>query len=220
MSVLFFVALWGLNFGISWFNAWSVGRSWADSKVAGGWTRVVVWSAAVMSASGFTWCYLFVLAMGAQASGYLEQEYVVLMLKLGYVVIILPILGSGMAIWIDSLTTAWRRRSFADISIAGWNTYAQVHNTYSAARALPGMLGDIADAFKPRKRSSDDAKGAALVLVVLLVVLAVCGGVLTTTLIIRSTARKYAGRVFEEASAAGIIDRQAARRYSRPRPAW
>jgi len=196
MGTLFVVLILLLNYSISWFNAWSVGRSWADSKAIGGWPRFMVWCGAVMSASGFTWCYLIPLALLAGVMGWLPPEYVQATLELGYVVIILPILGSGLAIWLDSVTTAWRRRDLASIGIASWNTFAMAHNTYSAAKTLPKVLEHLGDVFKGG--DSDDAKGKALLLVVLLVILAVCAGFLTTRAIIMRTARKYSGKVQKE----------------------
>jgi hypothetical protein len=73
---------------------------------------------------GFTWCYLIVLAMIAGAAGWLPPQYVKEMLELGYIVIIGPILGSGIAICLDSITTAYRERSVSTIGIATWNTFA------------------------------------------------------------------------------------------------
>ena len=43
MLEMFVLILLVLNFGISWFNAYSVGRSWADSKAIGGWPRFMDW---------------------------------------------------------------------------------------------------------------------------------------------------------------------------------
>lgn len=197
MEMLIVFVLLIVNFGISWFNAYSVGRSWADSKAIGGWQRVVVWSAAVMSACGFTWCYLIVLAFIAGALGFLPPRYMQLALEIGYVVIILPILGSGFAIWIDSVTTAWRTKSLGNVGVATWNTFAQVHNTYEAAKTLPKVLSDIGDAFKGG--DSDDAKGKALMLALLLVIVALSAGALTTATIIKKTAKKYAGKVLGNA---------------------
>lgn len=196
MQMLLPFGLLLLNFGISWFNARSVGHSWADSKAIGGWPRLITWCAAIMSAAGFTWCYLIVLAMIAGATGLLAFEYVRVALEVGYLIIFLPILGSGLGIWIDSLTTAWRRRDAVSIGAAGWNTFAQVHNTYEAVSAIPGIFEHLGDVFEGS--DSDDVKGKALLLVLLLVLLALCAGVFTTVAIVRTTARTYAHEVLDE----------------------
>lgn len=179
-----------VNFGISWFNAYSVGRSWADSKVVGGWPRFMTWCGAVMSACGFTWCYLIVLAMVAGTSGLLPPHYVKAMLELGYVIIIFPILGSGLAITIDSITTAYRDRRAGNIGVAAWNTFAQVHNTYEAVSGLPGIFGDLTKTLS--EGDDDDTSGKLVILVFLLVLVALSAGALTTAAIIRRTARNYA----------------------------
>lgn len=150
-----------------------------------------------MSTCGFTWCYLILLALLAGATGYLTPQYVQAALELGYVVIILPVLGSGFAIWMDSLTTAWRKRSLGNIGVAGWNTFAQIHNTYEAASTLPGVFKDLGKVFEDS--DGDDAKGKMILLAILLAIIAICGGVFATIAIVRSTARKYATVVFRAA---------------------
>lgn len=186
MLILFGMVI--LNVVISFINAWSVGRSWADSKAVGGWARVVTWSAAVMSACGFTWVYLVILALVARSGHWLPQRYVDGMLDLGYVVIILPVLGSGLAIWIDSLTTAWRQRSLGSGAIAAYNTFAMAHNVYEAATTLPDVVGRLTKTFS----SDDDEDSGAAALAILLVIVALLGGVLTTAAIVRMSARSVA----------------------------
>jgi hypothetical protein len=56
-----------LNFAISWFNAWSVGRVWIESKMIGGFFQMTVWCGAIMSAYGFTWVYVTSLGVLAQS---------------------------------------------------------------------------------------------------------------------------------------------------------
>jgi hypothetical protein len=200
MSSFWVFVLLIVNFGISWFNAYSVGRSWADSKAVGGWPRFIIWCAAVMSACGFTWCYLIVLTFMAGAAGYLSPRYMQLALEIGYVIIIFPILGSGFGIWMDCLTTAYRRRDFASIATAGWNTYAQIHNTYQAASMLPDIFKDIMKGLS--EGDSDDAKGKLVILALLLVLVALCGGVFTTIAIVKRTARNYSTGVIHQANSA------------------
>ena len=48
------VILWCVNLGISIWNAYAVGGAWVESNHAGGFSRLVAWAGAVMSAFGFT----------------------------------------------------------------------------------------------------------------------------------------------------------------------
>ena len=178
-----------LNFGISWFNAWSVGKAWVETKEIGGWSRILAWCGAVMSACGFTWVYLILLALGAYALGWLTEEYVEAMLSLGYLVIILPMIGSGLGITIDSWARLARRKDWTSGGVAGWNTFAQGYNTYQAVSAIPDALDSVLKAFTGKKSGKN---GAMAALVIILVILAVTGGAMTTAAIIRATARSDA----------------------------
>jgi len=180
--------VWILNFAISWFNARTVGMVWVETKQIGGWQRFMTWMGAIMSASGFTWCYLIVLLFGAYylqpgflkpgQAPYLTPDMVLGGLSLGYLIILPGILFSGMMIWIDSLIQAWRRRDLPSIGVAAWNTFAQVHNTYGAYKGASGAWESVGKLFKGG--NSNDAKGKGVLLIVLLVILALLGGVLTT----------------------------------------
>jgi hypothetical protein len=196
MSATLFLFL-VLNFGISWFNAWSVGRSWNETRAVGGVAHFMAWCGAVMSASGFTWCYLVLLTLinSVLPVDYrLPEKYAEGMFHLGYLIIIFPILGSGLAITVQSWAHFWRNRNFKNGALAGWNTFAQVYNTYQSIKTVPQSLSFVSDLFKSdgKRRGKDDARGQLIMLMVVLVVLAVMGGVLTTALVIRSTARSVA----------------------------
>lgn len=189
MNELLLLGLLVLNFGISAWNAYAAGAYLTESRIIGGWMRVVTWCALVMSACGFTWVYLTVFTLTAVAFGKLDTFWAEIALKLGYLIVILPVIGSGLGIWAHSLAEAYRRRSFGNAAVAAWNTYAQVSNTWDAARHAPGFLDDVLKAFSGRKsRSKDD--GALMV--ILLAVLALASGILTTGAIARWADRRVA----------------------------
>lgn len=192
-TVLLVIFVWFLNFGISWLNARACGLVWAETKAIGGWQRFMTWMGAIMSASGFTWCYLILLLLlgyyvqptpGPGETPYLSIEAVQAGLSLGYLIIMPAILFSGVMIWIDSLVKAWRNRSAGNIAVAGWNTFAQIHNTYSAMKGMPEAWKSVSGFFS--KGNSKD-KGGLLIL--LIVIMAIIGGAVTTWGIIN----KYAG---------------------------
>jgi hypothetical protein len=196
--------LWPLNFAISWFNAHVCGTTWDSAKIRGGAAYFMNWMGAVMSASGFTWCYLVVLGMlgsvvpkslivhAAQGAPpvtgpLLSEAQLQAFFDLGYLAIIFPILGSGLAITVQ----AWREiarkkaadRTAGDYVVAGWDTFAQVSNTYSAIREVPRAAGNLGDFFK------GDSKDKGWLVVVFLFLMAFLGGIATTAGIISSRRR-------------------------------
>lgn len=192
MNGLMLTLYLAFTFGISFLNAYSSGAYFTESKLIGGWTRFLTWCGLIMSACGFTWVYLTIMTMAAIHMEKLTPEWGLVMMKLGYLIIILPVLGSGLGIWIHSLTNAYRNRSFGNIAVAGWNTYAQVRNTWEAASHAPNYLKDVMDAFSPKGKRGGKNDGAAALLVIMLVILAVFGGAITTGLIARWADRRVA----------------------------
>jgi hypothetical protein len=180
---LIVVLLLAINFGISWWNARVVGLDWIESKHIGGWVRFMVWMGWLQSSLGFTLCYVILLAFLAKSAGYIDAQAMEATLSLGYLVVIPGILLSGTFIWIDSLVQAWRRRDLPSIGTAAWNTFAELHNTYSAVSGIGGALKSVGSMFKGA--DSDDAKGAAVVAMVLIALVAVAAGFITTELIRR-----------------------------------
>ena len=184
-----------LNFAISWFNAWSVGRAWVESKMIGGFSRMTVWCGAIMSACGFTWVYIALLGMLAQSFQWLPPRYIQGIFSLGYLVIILPLLGSGLGIAVSSWVQFWRQKNLINGGIAAWNTYAQISNVVSAVRFIPEAIGNVLSAFKG---DDDEEDNRALLIMLAVVLVAVGAGVMTARAIILGTARKASQAVLTE----------------------
>ena len=184
-----------LNFAISWFNAWSVGRVWVESKMIGGFSRMTVWCGAIMSACGFTWVYIALLGMLAQSFQWLPPRYIQGIFSLGYLVIILPLLGSGLGIAVSSWVQFWRQKNLINGGIAAWNTYAQISNVVSAVRFIPEAIGNVLSAFKG---DDDEEDNRALLIMLAVVLVAVGAGVMTARAIILGTARKASQAVLTE----------------------
>lgn len=188
MLLLIFV----LNLAISLWNAYAVGTMWSETKIVGGWARFMSWCGAVMAASGLTWCYIIVYGYIGLAGGYLNRGDFELLLQMGYLLIVLPVVGSGFGIWIDSLVQAYQRRSFGSVGVAGYNTFAQARNVMSIARDAPSVLSSVIDGLssKSSKKSGDSGAGALLLIVV--VIVAAAAGIITTWAIIRWADRRVA----------------------------
>ncbi|HEV3261453.1 MAG TPA: hypothetical protein VG013_31675 [Gemmataceae bacterium] len=190
MTIALIILIWVLNIGISIWNAYAVGHAWVETKHHGGWPRFMAWMGAIMSASGFSWCYLILMAFVADGVGWFSEDDLVLALNIGYVVLIPGIILSGLMITLDSWARAYRNRTVGTIGIAAWNTYAQIHNTYNAINTFGKAFGSVVETMS-EGRSGKDSKGAGLILVIVLVVIALLAGVITTALIISRVAGNY-----------------------------
>jgi hypothetical protein len=190
MGLVLFALVWVLNFAISIWNAYAVGKVWVEARLEGGWHRFMCWMGAIMSASGFTWCYLSFLALTARHFEWITDQQVMAALNLGYVLLIPFILFAGYAITLDSWVQAFRRGGFLNYGAAAWNTYATIHNTYSAWRNLGGAFTSLREFFGGGRDSSDrDGNGPSpVIVVILLVAFALLAGILTTAVIIRRVA--------------------------------
>ncbi len=190
MGYVLFALVWVLNFGISVWNAYAVGKVWVEARHEGGWHRFMCWMGAVMSACGFTWCYLSFLALTANYFQWITEEQTMAALNLGYLLLLPFLLFAGYAITLDSWGQAYRNGGFLNYGAAAWNTYASIHNTYSAWRNMGGAFASLGDFLKRRRSSRDDGGGGlnGIILVILLVGLALFGGILTTMVIIRRVA--------------------------------
>lgn len=184
--------VWVVNFAISFFNARTVGLVWVETKTIGGWQRFMAWMGAIMSASGFTWCYMIILLFGVyflqpnpvqpeheEGAKIITMVHLQTGFALGYLIIIPGILFSGTMIWIDSLVQAWRRRDLSSIGVATWNTFAHLHNSYSAMRGIPEAWKAVSNSLG-KSRSKD--KGA--IIIIILVIAAAVSGILTTYAIV------------------------------------
>jgi hypothetical protein len=188
MAYLLPALIWLLNMGLSFWNAYTVGKSWVEARAVGGWPRIMCWCGAVMSASGFTWCYLLLLGVVAFQFQLIDQTQLEVAFNLGYILLIPGILLSGLLITVDSWARAFRRGGFLNYGVAVYNTYAQIHNTYSAITSFGRAFRSVSTFFGDRRSRSDREDRGGAVIVVVFVLLALAGGILTTTFIIRRVA--------------------------------
>ncbi len=186
--ILFGIIL--LDLLISFWNARCAGKGWVESKHNGGFARFFAWIVAIQSALGFTWCYLVILTIVAMAFHWLPVSAAPIALDLGYLIVIPGLLFSGMVITLDSWAKAYRNRTFANVGIAGYNTFAQIYNTYNAIQGIGPAFSAVMDFFTggSKKSSSSsgssDDDGALGMLVILLVLVALAGGIATTAALI------------------------------------
>ena len=141
--MLMLVLVLGLNLVISFLNARNVGHVWAESKAVGGWIRLLAWCGAIQSAAGFTFVYAVVVGYIAVSTGYLPTAMLGVMMNLIYIMIIVPLIGSGIFITIQSWIAFARDKSLSNLGVAGWNTFAQAYNTYNAIQSFGPALDSV-----------------------------------------------------------------------------
>jgi hypothetical protein len=176
-----------VNLWISWHNARITGLDWVESKYMGGWVRFMCWMGWLQSALGFTWCYALIVVLFARSGGYIDDTTTKATIDLAYVVLFPGLFISGTFIWIESLVIAWRQRDLPSIAVASWNTFAEIHNAYSAVEGMGGAVKSLGSLFSVA--DDDDIKGVALAFAIAVVLAALAAGFLTTELI----RRHYAG---------------------------
>jgi len=206
MEILLLLAILVVNVLISIWNCYAVGSVWKDTMAfGGGFEKTLLWSGVIQSGVGFSMPILIGLAYlvvtfattGAEpaltpAEGQQLMEWI---FSLWYVAIIFPVLGSGFVIWFHSIKVAYQRRDFASIATAGWNSFAQIHNTVSAVRNLGGALGNVGELFKAAGSSKGDGKGKAAILAIILVIIALMSGFMIAFALIRHFASRSDSRI-------------------------
>ena len=171
--VIGFVGLWLLNFVLSIINAVSVGLAWQEANIVGGFRKLANWSAWVMSACGFTWCYLIIAMIIASYYDFLDAKTIGLIGDMGYLLIIFPVIGTGIAITIDSWAYAWKTKSFTGFGVSSYNTVATGFNIFNAIGKVPEAFWNVIGAIVDRDSGdNDNGKGAFALLVVIFVAVA------------------------------------------------
>lgn len=173
-----------INLIISFLNARNVGRIWAESKAVGGWIRLLAWCGAIQSAVGFTFVYAIVVSYIAVSTGYLPASMLGVLSSLIYLMIIVPAIGSGIIITIQSWINLAREKSLMNLGVAGWNTFAQAYNTYNAIQSFGPALDTVQEGLGGLFDGDGDSDNSSL-RVILLAAIILLAGVMTTTVIIR-----------------------------------
>jgi hypothetical protein len=154
----------------------------------------MTWMGAIMAASGLSWCILILLIMAAVSMGKLTPYWGEVGMDLGYIVIIPGVLFSGLMIAVDSWARAFRTHRILDFGVAGYNSFAEVYNTYHAIQGIGPAFGKVFEAFFGGKGKKD---GGTIVLI--LVVFALGAGILITAAIIHHVAAGAPLPSYEEA---------------------
>lgn len=190
MDSLMTLIVMGVNFGISWWNAAQAGRSWLEAKALGGFVWVVTLCAAIQSALGFTTVICFVLASIAKGAGLLSDSAYQAVAALDYLMIIIPLIGTGLIITLASWRIAFREKSLVSMGAAAYNTLAMAYDIASAAKNIPSLIDSLKFLGSSGDSEKDDEDSGIGLKVVMIVLAALVLGILLTVWIVRTNIRK------------------------------
>lgn len=212
-SVALLVLLFIFDGAVSAINAYSAGIVWPERRAAGPFGKAVIWSTEIMAACGFTWMYLGLLTLVGIALGHNHSvaaskdwgwlahisSWVPALFDIGYLMIIIPILGSGIVIMVHSWTVAYRRRTFGSGALASYNTFANLYNLYGAVQTIPDVIHDLIGFFggasvhggSGSKSTSSNANDEEGMVIITMAILALLAGIFTTAAITRWSARRH-----------------------------
>ena len=198
MTILFLVLALALNFIISWANANYVGRYWSESKEVGGSFRVHIVVGYIMSIAGFTMVYGYILLLISPIflqMANVDQETILMFEQLSsdliYLFCVATIIPTGFYIWIRSLKDFWEEKTLANGLTAGWNSYAQIHNTLSAAREAPSAISRVVEVLFGGKSSKKKDNSIIVLCAIFVLVIAIFGGYFTASAIMKKADREY-----------------------------
>lgn len=197
MAILLLVLVLALNFMISWANASYVGRYWSESKEVGGSFRAYIVVGYIMAIAGFTMVYGYILLLVSPfflQMAKVDQDTILMFEQLSsdliYIFCVATMIPTGFYIWLRSLKNFWEQKTLSSGLTAGYNSFAQIHNTISAARNAPSALGRIINAFFGGK--SKKKNNTIIVLCAIFVfILAIFGGYFTASTIMKKSDREY-----------------------------
>jgi hypothetical protein len=188
----FIVIMCAINFGISVWNANSVGKIWTEAKYIGGGVRVLATCGYIMAVAGFTMVYsiiIIAIIAATEGFGYLSPESSILLVQfisdLSYILIALAVIPTGIIITINSIIVFWRNKNIKTGAIGAWNTFATVSNVVNATRSMPSAFGRIISSVRSNRDSG------VIVLAIVVVALCVLGGYFTASAIVKRADRKY-----------------------------
>lgn len=197
MKIFLLVLALALNFIISWANAKYVGQYWSGSKEIGGSFRTYIIVGYIMAIAGFTMVYGYILLLVSPIflqMAKVDQETILMFEQLSadliYIFCVITMIPTGFYIWIRSLKNFWERKTLSSGLTAGWNSYAQIHNTISVARNAPSALGRITKALFGGKSKKKDNTIIVLCAIFVLI-LAIFGGYFTASAIMKKADREY-----------------------------
>ncbi|MCQ2418989.1 MAG: hypothetical protein MJ085_04300 [Clostridia bacterium] len=204
MDAFLILLVLGINFALSWLNARNVGMYWTESKQIRGGFRAYVLCGYILAIAGFTMVYDFVLMLifnailrGSDANPQTIAQLRDLNHSLLIIFSLFTILPTGFFVTGFTTKGAFVKRTTSYFLNAGWDSFAQIHNTVTISRNAPSAIGKVFGFFFGKDRDSDDSDDVKSKIVgfvaVLILILALLGGYFTASAIMKKADRECDG---------------------------
>lgn len=150
-----------------------------------------------MAIAGFTMVYSYILLLVSPVflqMAKVDQDTILMFEQLSsdliYIFCVVTMIPTGFYIWIRSLKNFWEQKTLSSGLTAGWNSFAQIHNTVSAARNAPSALERIGKSLFGGKSKK---KGNTIIVLcaIFVLILAIFGGYFTASAIMKKADREY-----------------------------
>jgi hypothetical protein len=156
--------------------------------------KMVLYSAATQSVIGFSSVLVIIMSFSSKlfVSPEVAAKLAEFALSTWYVMVIIPALGTGLVLTIESWRVLFRSRNWLNLATTSWNTFAQIKNTYDAVQSLGPAFDKVESMFSIllESKSSDSKDSGAAKLALVIVLLSLFGGFLITYTIIQHYASK------------------------------
>lgn len=170
--IIGFLLVFVVNPIIAYFNAYTVGKYWKDIQYSSVWQKTISISALIQSVAGFSMPILGILLFIGFITKFLTKTQIDLGIDLLWISIIVPVVGSGILITIDSIKQAIKERSFTSGAVAAWNLGTTIENIFNMVSNFGSVITDI----KNKSDEEDDASNLIIVGMVGLALLLSVGG--------------------------------------------
>ena len=193
VEVFFLVLMLLLNGAIATWNAWIIGRCWPMAGSFG--TKLLLVCGYVQSGIGYSSVLIVGLVLGGYGLGWLDVAVVKFAFSLWYVLVIVPLIGTGFVIWLHSVLTCIKDPSIGGFAVGAWNTYAMYSNISSAVEHLPAALEAVGEGFSGLLDSKD---GWRVALALLIVAISIGLGFAVTHMVFRAGKARTLAEIAEE----------------------
>jgi len=162
MSILVFLIII-INTLISAYNAYSCGRIWS---VCQGFMKIAAVAGLIVSVAGFIQTWVLLIGFITEYFGWLKPDALNALFSMTYVLIVLPVIGSGIILTIQSWIAAVRTRNVGSGAGAVWNTGATAYDIYQAMETLPNAFNSVINFFSSEDEDSGSKASVALIFTV------------------------------------------------------